>query len=304
MFKILAIHIFFYILLASLTLFSCKDIENNEKNCPNFQIIPLSPYNEPIWHPSGKIIGFNHVPIKEIYYANGYNCPRQAIYTYEEDSLGFWLINSDGTNQHRVLGYYLNSPSWSPDGKWMLFEKNNQIYKMAFNGEVFDTMAIQQLTFSNRNFSPSWSPDGKWITYDSNEDSPSGLNFIWKMESNGLSKKRIVYTPNEGETRMPFWGKNNSIVHIRYIQGKAQSEIFEMDSAGGNVRRITINNDFDNLPKYSPISNEICFLSQSASSGDLSLVLFKKDGTTKSILSEVINFSWSTTFPWAEAHGY
>jgi TolB protein len=165
---------------------------------------------------------------------------------------------------------------------------------MPFDGNQFDTTAIEQLTFEGRNFFPTWSPDGEWIAYDSDVGSPTGLKFIWKMKSNGLSKMRIAFTPNDGETRMPFWGNDFKIVHIRYI-GIGSSEIFKMDSSGNNTIRITENEDMDQYPKYSPDDKFICYISQSQSSGGTQLWRFDNNENEFKQLttSGALNFSWS-----------
>lgn len=278
-------------LILFILIISC---EKHEINVYAGGFEPKSPYEDPIWHPSGEIIGFNHVPIKEIHYNNGYDHPDLATYIYEEDSAGFWIINADGTNQNRLLPYQLGTPAWSPDGNWITFSKGGQIFKMPFNENRFDTTIIIQLTFEGRNSFPTWSPDGEWIAYESDKNSSTGLSFIWKMKNNGLLKKRIAYTPDEGEVRMPFWGNNFNIVQQRYI-GIASPEIFSMDSSGNNVIRITSNTDDEKFPKYSPDNKYICFISQSNSVGGIRLWRF---GTfDKSFIqltnSYALNFSWS-----------
>ncbi|MBM4176020.1 MAG: hypothetical protein FJ213_07590 [Ignavibacteria bacterium] len=245
----------------------CKDITNSTDGKPPCGghapgIVPAPAYDSPIWHPSGKFIGFNHTPLVSISYPYGQGCWGQQH--FNGDSTGFWLINSDGTNKKRVFPYTLQTPAWSPDGKWISFVLGAQIFKMRFTGTTFDTTTLTQLTFEGRNFFPAWSPDGQWIAYDSNSESPNGMNFIWLMRRDGSEKRRIIYEPSQGEIRMPHWSSEGArIVHIRYLVGTFSSEIFTMDSSGASPRRLTVDNWTDRHPRYSTHVTTIAYLSNS-----------------------------------------
>ena len=280
-----------------LTLISLSSTESCNKDfvkgpCPNYDIVPSSPFNDPIWYPSGQLIGFNHVPIREINYTYGIDCPHQAAYKYADDSAGFWLVHPDGTRLRRVLGRTLQTPAWSPDGKWLAFVDSDQICKMPFDGDEFDTTAIVRLTQEGRNFFPSWSPDGAWIVFDSNVDSPSGLNFIWKMTENGGKKRRIAFAPGDGAARMPFWANDYTIVYQKYT-GTGQ-KIFQMDSSGNDDHPLTSNADLDGYPKVSPDLQKVGYLSQKGTNG-LQLYSLKQNTglTTQLTLDGVIAYSWS-----------
>jgi hypothetical protein len=180
----------FPLLWVFLFLLSCNNnnpMDGHLSPCP--AVVPASPYNSPIWHPSGNFIGFNYTPLKRITFPYGEHCT--AVYEFDLNLSGFWLIDSTGTNQRRIFPYRLQTPAWSPDGQWIAFVSNAQIYKMKFTGTTFDTTSLTQLTFEGRNFFPAWSPDGEWIVYDSNSESPNGMNFMWKMKANGLQKNGL-----------------------------------------------------------------------------------------------------------------
>ena len=155
-----------YFLILTTFMFSCKGADCI---CGSYFRMTVSPYDNPVWHPSGQIIGFNHTPIKEIdYYSNnknGCNCPPYIEGRFDSDSTGFWLINADGSNMHRVLPYMLYSPSWSPDGKQIAFSNDGKLCVMPFDGSKFDTLAIKVLPLQGRGSQPAWSSDGKKIAY-------------------------------------------------------------------------------------------------------------------------------------------
>lgn len=288
-----SLHILLTVLI---TVSSC---DSEPPNCINPSVVADPPYEDPIWHPSGNIIGFNHRPISKVILESGGNgcMPIPVDFEYKEDSIGFWLINIDGTNKRRSLPYKLQTPVWSPDGGWIAFVKNAQIFKMPFDGEAFDTTKIEQLTFEGRNFFPSWSYDGNWIAFDSDYDSQTGLKFIWKMKQDGTSKTRLAFTPQQGETRAPSWGKDYSILHLRYVTevDNGSPEVYLMDSTGSRVARLTYNSNSEHGPKYSPEGKIIGFVSTSINEEGTRLFTIDLQGNDIKKLASVAinNFSWS-----------
>lgn len=164
-------------------------------------ILPVPPYDSPIWHPGGEFIGFNHTTLQNIDYPRGKDCWGHQNFA---DDAGFWLINSDGTNMRRIFPHKLQNPAWSPDGEWIAFNlpigDEVHICKMKFTGTGFDTTSFEQLTTEGRNFFPAWSSDGKSIAYNKSICEGSNTCGIWFMDINRQQHKFLV-----GYGNYPDW---------------------------------------------------------------------------------------------------
>ena len=94
----------------------------------------------------------------------------------------------------------MDSPSWSPDGRFIAFTWNGG--GGGFNIYLTDVSSGQvlRLTHEGRNESPTWSPDSRHIAFQSNR---SGRWEIWGMNIDGSEPRQL----SRSGGRMPAWAK-------------------------------------------------------------------------------------------------
>lgn len=117
-----------------------------------------------------------------------------------------YTMESDGTNVQRITDQgYAVSPSWSPNGQFLLFSWIRHYGPGAPGAEDIYIMDIASKQFvqlthdGGRNDFPSWSPDGRHIVFQS---SRSGSEQIWTMLADGTNQKPLTVS---GSNTQPNW---------------------------------------------------------------------------------------------------
>ena len=242
--------------LAFLLPFSCNLLAGCSRNegCSVEYVLPVSPYTNPVWYPDGSMLGFNHLPLQSLSKSSDGDCPAAYAYSYFTDSVGFWLVNRDGSHMRRLTNFELEDPSWSPDGKWIAFSYRDQICKAPFNGITFDTTKIFQLTNGpSSHFNPNWSISGDTIYFDSDEDDLNRPYRVYKMAADGSGQLNIGTSgPDSIYSREPYCTPDNQILHIR--GDSFSTHVFAMDANGDHVRQLTFN-----ISPHIYIKNPRCF---------------------------------------------
>jgi TolB protein len=117
-----------------------------------------------------------------------------------------YTMESDGTNVQRMTDEgYAVSPSWSPNGQFLLFSWIRHYGPGAPGGDDIYIMDIASKKFvqlthdGGRNDFPFWSPDGRHIVFQS---SRSGSEQIWTMLADGSNPKQLT---TSGSNTQPNW---------------------------------------------------------------------------------------------------
>ncbi len=118
-----------------------------------------------------------------------------------------YTMASDGTNVVRVTDQgYAVSPSWSPNGQFLVFAwirhygpgapGASDIYLM----DIASHQWVQLTHEGGRNDFPSWAPDGRHVVYQSNR---TGRTQLYMMLADGTQTKQLT---TSGENTQPNWG--------------------------------------------------------------------------------------------------
>lgn len=171
--------------------------------------------------------------------------------TGSEDSLGTWLMNSDGSELEYVgVG---TRPTWAPSSEHLGMVITRE------GGHEIGTYDLRQsslklLTGSSEFVSPDeidWSPTGSKIAWYSSHTGSKSDWGIWVVGIDGTNARRLV--PNG---HYPSWSPDGSKLVFQYVysgdhpalrEGQDVSTLAVADADGSNIRPLTRLSDY--LPK-------------------------------------------------------
>ena len=177
------------------------------------------------------------------------------------------LIRPDGSGLREVTHGERNDgfPSWSPDGKRLVFRTADHAGKGLRIAEV-KTGEIKVLTEGEHtdNF-PDWSPKGDWICFTSNREDNDYEIYLIRPDGTGL--KRLTHLP--GNDAHSTWSPDGE--WIAFSSGRAgfkdetplhphnpqsYGEITVMRADGSEITALTDNPWEDATPRWAPLKRK------------------------------------------------
>ena len=220
---------------------------------------------EPAWSPDGTRIAFasRRTGAFHVYAMNADGTGTQQLTTGKtNDSHPSWsesgarivferasdiyVMNADGSDPSRISDPLADEsqPAWSPDGRWIAYVRrtpgtaSRELWVMRADGSGRRALTRQ----SARVVTPAWSPDSSRIVFASNKDGVYEL-FTVGIEARGL--RSVVESTSDNFE--PSWSPDGS--KIAYFEDGA---IFAIELGGGEVEKLTDNENNDSSPAWNP----------------------------------------------------
>lgn len=149
----------------------------------------------------------------------------------------------------------IHSPTWSSDGKKVVFEKND------FTSRPQNQLLYSwddQYQFRYTDVFPNFSKDGELVLTDKSTD--SGISI-----SNGDgSDKKKVFTPTEGVAFMPTWSPDGQLIAFGYggyLQARKTStaKIMMIKKDGTGLHALTDGTINSGFPSFSPDGKQVVY---------------------------------------------
>jgi TolB protein len=191
---------------------------------------------------------------------------------YESNETGafhIWVMDADGSHQKQLTnddGFEDYQPSWSPDGKSIVFTHCAEPYDFPFiaycdidvmkaNGSQVETLLSAGHWMNVR---PGYSPDGSRIVFSS--DKGGIQSAIWVMNADGSSLTRL--TKPRLRAQWPDWAPDGKRILFNDHCCRPHSNLWTVRPGGGGLKKLThVPADEDiAFPTFSPNGRRIVAL--------------------------------------------
>jgi len=115
---------------------------------------------------------------------------------------------------------------------------------------------------------PTWSPDGKRIAFESERAKTGNLDLFILTLDGSAATRRITFDTIAPDAQ-PAWSPLGTRIAFTSNRDSALLDIYLIDTAGTNLKRLTTDPGNSVQPSWSPDGSRIAFASDRAGNGDI-----------------------------------
>ena len=215
---------------------------------------------QPAWSPDGKRIAFTR--------GSGHVVDGLA------QRWSIMVMHSNGTHVRRVTQLTKPAqgedyaPQWSPDGRTLVFERDNVRNAQPAGGVALWTVDLR--TGKERRITPwwvragdtpDWSPDGSRILFHSNNHGKEGISAnLYTVRPDGTGLKQLTFA-DDGVTQYLGSSYSPDGTMITFARRPATggssldtADVFTMNLDGTGITNLTRTRKYDSFPDWGPVS--------------------------------------------------
>jgi len=161
----------------------------------------------------------------------------------------------DGSEKFQVTNNHtINlSPSWTPDGKSVLYTSYKDRSPSLYLFELYSGKEVKWSSKTGRYLGGKVSPDGQYVAATLEA---AGNTNLYLLDRNGNVVRRL--TEDAGIEVSPSWSPDGrQLVFVSDRSGSPQ--LYIMDLASGKSRRLTYSGNYNTAPEWSPKGDKIAY---------------------------------------------
>jgi Tol biopolymer transport system component len=175
--------------------------------------------------------------------------------------VGIYAMGADGSHQHRVTLPRTRTaedvePQWSPDGRRLVFVRQNVTAKPAGGHAVFvvnaDGSGLRRITpwKLHAGDGPDWSPDGSQIIFRSPENDTFLNSNLFTIHPDGTGLRQVTHVPAKTKLYSASFSPDGTAITLGLTGIDQQADVFRMGIDGTGLSPVTRTHSWDSAPDW------------------------------------------------------